>query len=462
MNALAFPWLLSYLFNALWQIPLVFAAAWVVSRMLRSASARAGHRVWVAALLLQIVLPACTFRIAALWHALLGLLPPRAAANHGDVRVLFGPTTASVTTLHIPLALEAAIVLAWACCLLYFAGRLVWGLHQTRNLARGATRISLTGETALRWSQHCHRLGIIAPPPQIAASPDEIGPVTVGLRSGLVLVPSAFLENIPAADLDAVLAHELAHIARRDFAKNFFYSLVSLPVAWHPVMWRTRARLAESRELVCDAIAADAIAAQAAAGRKQYAQSLLRIAAMLVGRPSVTLHALGIFNFNADARTLERRVMTLTHKPAPLSTPRRILIAAACSAVAFATCTSALALHADVSALTASAENQASGPAAPTKIHVKSSIMSGQKISGEIPKYPADARAKKIQGAVVLDVIIGKDGAVENIRVQKTPVESLAKSAVEAVRTWRYRPYLLNGDPIEVETTVNVVYSLGE
>src|ERR1700751_1766421 len=106
MNELAFPWLLSYLFNALWQIPLIFAAAWVVSRMLRSASARAGHRFWVAALLLQIVLPACTLRIAALWYALLSFLPTSAAANHGDVRGLFGPATASLPTLHIPLAVE--------------------------------------------------------------------------------------------------------------------------------------------------------------------------------------------------------------------------------------------------------------------------------------------------------------------------------------------------------------------
>jgi TonB family protein len=139
-----------------------------------------------------------------------------------------------------------------------------------------------------------------------------------------------------------------------------------------------------------------------------------------------------------------------------LSTPRRILIAAVCSTIAFATCASALALHAGVAELTPDTVQNA----APSKIHVKSDIMSGQKISGENPKYPPDARAKKIQGAVVLDVIIGKDGTVENIRVQKTPAESLAKSAMEAVRTWRYRPYLLNGDPIEVETTVNVVFTL--
>src|ERR1700741_4063620 len=112
MNAHVFPWLLSYLFNALWQIPLLFAAAWVVARMLRRASPRLEHRVWVAALLLQVALPACTLRVAALWHALLRLLPPRPAANHGDVRVLFGPATVTGSRLHIPLAVEAAIVLA--------------------------------------------------------------------------------------------------------------------------------------------------------------------------------------------------------------------------------------------------------------------------------------------------------------------------------------------------------------
>jgi TonB family protein len=273
----------------------------------------------------------------------------------------------------------------------------------------------------------------------------------------VVLLPSAFLENFPPQDLDAVLAHELAHIARRDFAKNLFYSLISLPVAWHPMIGRTRARVAESRELVCDAMAANAIAPEAIVGRKQYAQSLLRIASMLSGRPPIaTLHALGILSLNTDRSTFERRVMILTRKPEQLNAARRILITATCGAIALTTCASALALHTDVAALTPDATQNAT----PSRIHVKSGIMSGQRISGDNPKYPPDARAKKIQGAVVLDVIIGKDGAVENIRVQKTPAESLAKSAMDAVRTWRYRPYLLNGSPVEVETTVNVVYNL--
>ena len=341
--------------------------------------------------------------------------------------------------------------------MLYFAGRIAWGLFETRTLTRTATRLTLTGEAGLRWIRCCHRFGITAPPPEIAASPRASGPVTVGL----LLLPSSFLENIGPPltmdDLDAVFAHEFAHIQRHDFAKNLFYSLVSLPVVWHPLLWRTRARVAESRELVCDAIAVDAIAAEAVAGRKQYAQSLLRLAAMLSGRPATTtLHAIGILSLNADASTFERRIMTLTHKRTPISAARQLLIAAACSVVALATCTSALALHTDIAALSPAAEQTGR----PAKIQVKSRIMTGQKISGENLKYPKEARAKKIQGTVLIEATISKAGAVENLRILKSPDKLLSESALDAVRTWRYRPYLLNGEPVEVETTVNVTYNL--
>ena len=267
--------------------------------------------------------------------------------------------------------------------------------------------------------------------------------MTVGLRQGLLLLPPDFLDNIALADLDAVLAHELAHIQRRDFAKNLLYGIGSLPIAWHPLLWRTRARVAESRELVCDSIAAEVVA-----GPKQYAQSLLRLAAMLTGHPAISaLHAIGILSLNADASTFERRIMTLTHKRTSIGAAPRVLIAAACSVIALATCTAALALRTDVAAMTPSAENQAAGTGTPARLQVKSSIMSGQKISGDMPTYPKQARAKKIQGAVVLEAIISKDGVIENLHVLKSPDKLLSKSALDAVRTWRYRPYLLTESP---------------
>ncbi len=135
-------------------------------------------------------------------------------------------------------------------------------------------------------------------------------------------MPPQLLDTVSPDDLNAVLAHELAHIARHDFAKNLLYTLLSLPIAWHPLLWRTRARLAESRELLCDDAAAEAVA-----GRKQYAQSLLRLASIFAGQPRIaTLHAVGILDFRSNANTLERRVMILTRKRIPISTGRRILI----------------------------------------------------------------------------------------------------------------------------------------
>jgi protein TonB len=61
---------------------------------------------------------------------------------------------------------------------------------------------------------------------------------------------------------------------------------------------------------------------------------------------------------------------------------------------------------------------------------------------------------------VVLQATISKTGSIENLRVMSGPA-MLTQSALDAVRSWRYRPYLLNGEPVEVETTVNVVFSLG-
>jgi protein TonB len=104
------------------------------------------------------------------------------------------------------------------------------------------------------------------------------------------------------------------------------------------------------------------------------------------------------------------------------------------------------------------------GPApkiqAPKKITVSSGVMAGNRIVGETPQYPAIAKAARIQGTVVLQATISKGGTIENLRVISGP-PMLQGAAAEAVRSWRYKPYLLNGEPVEVETQVNVVFSLG-
>jgi periplasmic protein TonB len=91
---------------------------------------------------------------------------------------------------------------------------------------------------------------------------------------------------------------------------------------------------------------------------------------------------------------------------------------------------------------------------------ISSGVMEGRRVSGAEPRYPAIARAAGVQGTVVLNATISKVGAIENLRVMTGPA-MLVPAAEEAVRTWRYRPYSLNGEPVEVETTVRVIFNLG-
>jgi protein TonB len=98
--------------------------------------------------------------------------------------------------------------------------------------------------------------------------------------------------------------------------------------------------------------------------------------------------------------------------------------------------------------------------APPKKLSISSGVMAGNLLDKVIPQYPAIAKAARIQGTVVLQATISKAGSITNLRVISGP-PMLQQAAMDAVRSWRYRPYLLNGDPVEVETTVNVVFNLG-
>jgi TonB family protein len=77
-----------------------------------------------------------------------------------------------------------------------------------------------------------------------------------------------------------------------------------------------------------------------------------------------------------------------------------------------------------------------------------------------LPRYPDEAKSKHIQGTVILHAIIGTDGEVNNLELVEGP-PALVQTSMDAVKRWRYRPTLLNGEPVEVDTTISVVFTLG-
>jgi len=252
MNALELA-ILSYLLNSLWQVPLLFATGWLAARMLRSAGPAAQHCVWVGAVLLQTLLPACSLvsmewlRSVLLWSSREG------AATAGGVSAVTGPGVAAGVS-HLPASLLFAVEIFYGSSIAYFLLRFLWRARVLAALRREAIKFVLTDDAAEYWERCSTTFGVRGA--TLAASSAVFGPVMMGVRRKLVLLPAAMVDTLEQADLETVIAHEFAHMHRQDFLKNLAYELISLPVRYHPIFWLTREALIESREMVCDQMAA--------------------------------------------------------------------------------------------------------------------------------------------------------------------------------------------------------------
>ena len=93
-------------------------------------------------------------------------------------------------------------------------------------------------------------------------------------------------------------------------------------------------------------------------------------------------------------------------------------------------------------------------------VRVSPGVVQGLRVYGPAPSYPQAARQARIQGQVVLAIVIDKNGGVKDVRVVSSPSTLLTDPAVAAVSQWRYRPYRLNGTAIEVKSTAVVNFTL--
>jgi periplasmic protein TonB len=97
--------------------------------------------------------------------------------------------------------------------------------------------------------------------------------------------------------------------------------------------------------------------------------------------------------------------------------------------------------------------------ATPTRVRVSQGVTQGLLINHPQPTYPPLAKQARISGQVVLQAEISKDGSIQKLQVLSGH-PMLVPSAVEAVKRWKYKPYILNGEPVEVETTITVNFTL--
>jgi TonB family protein len=455
VNALM-AWAAATFLNALWQTALIFCAAWLAARLLRPAGPRAVHRVWIAALLLEALLPFCRLQ-PGVWLERL-----RAIFTHtgdGAVTVRISAATSNdAAQPWLPGWAQRMLAITFLMLVVIALLRVGRSLWRTNALLRRAEPVEPAGELALVLETYADELGIDPARVSVARLDDLHGPATLGLFRHTLLLPADLLAQSGAVlsqeereELSATLAHELEHIRRRDFAWNLLFSLIALPVDWHPLMRLTRGQIDETRELAVDDRAAALLA-----GNKTYARSLVRIATRLAAHPALRpIEAMGIY----DSNIFERRIVNLMRKAEEVSWMRRAASVAGCAVLALAASYTAMALQTNVNPPGEAAKNEA--PVVSNGVvSLSAAQAAGNLVSKVTPVYPAMAKAAGMEGTVSLDAVIDKEGHMKMLHVISGPA-MLQQSSMDAVKQWVYKPYLLNGEPVEVKTEIHVIYTLG-
>ncbi|WP_308920239.1 M56 family metallopeptidase [Janthinobacterium sp. J1-1] len=227
----ALGWSLLYF---VWQGLAVGALAAVALWLLRGADARARHAVCALALLACLVIP-----LTHLLYLLGAVAPPSSAF--------------SSTLLN---AWMPSLVLAWSAGVALMSLRLLLGLAWVARLRRQA--IAAPAIWQQRLDALALRMGLRSPVP-LRLHAALASPVTVGFFRPLVLLPASLLSGMPVPLLEALLAHELAHVRRWDYLVNLLQSVAEALLFFHPVVWWLSARLRIERELVADALAAQSL-----------------------------------------------------------------------------------------------------------------------------------------------------------------------------------------------------------
>ena len=217
---------------------------------------------------------------------------------------------------------------------------------------------------------------------------------------------------------------------------------------FHPLVWWLGARLLEERERDCD----EAVL-ELGSDRRAYAACVLKVCEFSVASPLACTAAVA----GSDLKKRMVKIMTES-TPNNLNFARKFLLGAvALTAVAIPVAfgfVSANPGRADAHAAGAIPQSDSAGPTQVSP-HEMSKLLA-KKVN---PVYPDAAKKAGIQGEVVLTAVVGTNGDVENLQVVSGPPQ-LVPAAIDAVKQWKYRPYVVDGKAVEVETKVDVNFTL--
>jgi bla regulator protein BlaR1 len=421
----------------LWQSTLCAGVAALLALAFRRAPAHTRYHIWFAASI-KFLIPLGLLADLGRYTATPFVRMAPDAASAGALRwfsVATDPAVAGITLGFDRVAL-LVIVTIWAAGALALATRRWRQWAAVSRVIRASYPLDQGREaTALR-----HAPRSVAHPASIRLlqSTSLVEPGIVGPFRPVLLWPAGLSERLSDAELRAIVAHEAAHVDRRDTLSSLIHTVVETVFWFNPVVWWIGAQLLNERERACDEVVM-----HSHADTRSYAEGILKVCGFCLRTPAAFVAGVGSSNLRA-------RIEWILTRPAsaPLSIVGRLVL----NAIVLATIGAPLAVGA------------ISGQQDGSKIYrLPDASVDGPKILHEVkPVYTAEAMQAKIQGRIKLEAVIKKDGTVGDVQV----VESLDKEygldnqAIIATKQWTFEPATKDGTPVNVRVDIEMTFTL--
>jgi TonB family protein len=418
------------LLHFLWQGMAVASALWIALLAMRKASANARYLVSCCALALLMLLPAATAYL--LYKQTVPIVGPNAGFLATSVPLVAPAVQPAPETGGLSLFLnwfQVWGVPVWCFGVVLFSVRLVWGARQVSVMRRRGE----PAEEALRGAvaRIAERMGVTRTVGVLISALAD-GPSVVGFLRPVILLPAATILGLPSEQLEAVLAHELAHIRRYDYVVNMVQVLAEALLFYHPAVWWTSGRIRRERELSCDdeavRVCGDAL---------RYARALTALERIRVMTPSLALGGTD----GPLAYRINRVMGAATEDQLPSRLPGL----------------AGLGLSLGLSLVLAtgywSLNLKQVRAQAPDVQGVHVDLGSSAVIHRAPVQYPAAAQIGNVKGTVSVEVRLDEKGNVSDAHVLSGP-EELRKPVLQSVLGWHFTP-----DAAGATRVINVEFS---
>jgi TonB family protein len=384
----------------------ILAIAWIVTLALRQSSADLRHRIWLAALGGVALLP------------LVELIAPSFLSSG---RILENVPTLAAFAGAPAAAARSGAKIPWLAAIWITGAALV-----ILRLTIGLVRIAKVTRTAQREGQ-------------IRMSNAVNTPLTWGVLRPVVLLP-AYSVEWSDDQRETVLRHEHAHIARHDWLWQILARLVAAAFWFHPLVWLAVAALRSEAERAAD----DRVLASGATPT-DYAERLLEVARRMSGP---TLIGGVAMTRGSEVERRVREILDSSRRRSPARVWARVAIALGC-----------VAIIVPLAAMPQQSERQESPKRKSHKVGEEG--LTPPKLSYKVePSYTEEARDAKIQGTVVVQVVVNENGIAEDIVIVRSLDEGLDERAKQAIAQWRFEPGTKNGEAVPVLATIEVNFKL--